>query len=439
LGTSTKQILDPSLASQPSTPGGDHPARLNHPTLLVVAIVVAVACAAYFSRGYRSRSRDAGQHFVTVSHGDLVRSLRLQGTTEAVQYFGVTAPQISGGGMGQLTITKLVHSGTAVHKGDVLVEFDRQNQTKNALDRETEYKDLLQQIEKKKAEQSAALASDRTELLIAEHALQSAKLETRKNEVLSKIDAEKNEQAVEEAKATFEQLKQTFDLKRTAAAAELKILEIQRDRALDAMRHSQQNSERLSVRSPIDGVAVVNTIWKGGQMGEVQEGDQLYPGTPFLQIVNPAQMRVKVRAMQSDVRFLHAGQTAHVTLDAYPGTSFPAKLESIASIGETSGLNSKVHFYSVLVSIDATDARLMPDLSAAVDVELSRSPQVRSVPLDAVQHEQNADYVWIETGAQVQKTAVQLGARNDTDVVVLSALPEGTRVLNDSSSREGTH
>jgi HlyD family secretion protein len=439
LGTSTKQILEPSVSLQAATPTGNLPQRPNLPTLLIVATVVAIACVAYFGRVYRSQSRDVGQQFVTVSRGDFVRSLRLQGTTEAVQYFGIAAPQITGGGMGQLTVTKLVHSGTVVHKGDVLVEFDRQDQMKIALDRETEYKDLLQQIEKKKADQSAALASDRTELVVAEHALQSAVLEMRKNEVLSKIDAEKNQEAVEEAQATLEQLKQSFELKRTAAAADLQILEIQRDRALDAMRHSQKNSERLSVRSPIDGVAVVNTIWKGGQMGEVQEGDQLRSGTPFLQIVNPAQMRVKLRAMQSDVRFLHAGQTARITLDAYPGTSFPAKLESIAAIAETSALNSKVQFYSALVSIDASDARLMPDLSAAVDVELSRSPQVLSVPLDAIKHEQNADYVWVETGGQLHKTAVQLGARNDTDVVVLSAVPEAARVLRDSPSQEGMH
>jgi HlyD family secretion protein len=439
LGTSTKQILEQPISSQAATTTGNLPQRPNRPTLLIAATAVAIACAAYFGREYRSQSHDVGQQFVTVSRGDFVRSLRLQGTTEAVQYFGITAPQITGGGMGQLTVTKLVHSGTVVHKGDVLVEFDRQDQLKNALDRETEYKDLLQQIEKKKADQSAALASDRAELVVAEHALQSAVLEMRKNEVLSKIDAEKNQEAVEEAKATLEQLKQTFDLKRTAAAADLQILEIQRDRALNAMRHSQVNSERLSVKSPIDGVAVLNTIWKGGQMGEVQEGDQLRSGTPFLQIVNPAQMRVKVRAMQSDVRFLRAGQTARVTLDAYPGTSFPAKLESITLIGEASVLNPKVHFYSALVSIDASDTRLMPDLSAAVDVELSRSPQVLSVPLDAIKHEHNADYVWVETGGGLRKTAVQLGARNDTDVVVLSAVPEGARVLRDSPSQEGTH
>src|SRR5262249_42480898 len=149
--------------------------------------------------------------------------------------------------------TKLVRGGSAVKRGDVLVEFDRQAQLKNVLDKQAEYRDLLEQIKKKQAEQAAARAADENELKAAENAVQTAELEVKKNEIVSQIDAEKNRENLEEARARFAQLRETFDLKRRAAKAELRVLEIQRDRSLTAMRWSQKNTERMLIRSSMDG------------------------------------------------------------------------------------------------------------------------------------------------------------------------------------------
>ena len=291
-----------------------------------------------------------------------------------MSYQPIAAPRLSGPGSGTLIITKLITSGTNVKKGDLLVEFDRQTQIKNALDRQADYVDFVQQINKKRADQAAAEAVDLTGLKQAENAVQSAQLELKRNEIVSRIDQEKNQENYEEAKATYEQLKSTFALKRKAAEADLKSLEIQRDRAKAAMEYAQKNTARLAISSPIDGIVVLNTIWKGGQMGEVQEGDEVRPGVPFMQVVNAGAMLVRARVNQADVQSLSAGQDVRVGLDAYPELQFGGKIERIAAIGVTSGLNSKVRSFQVLFTIDGTDPKLMPDLSAAVDVQLEKRP-----------------------------------------------------------------
>jgi len=52
-----------------------------------------------------------------------------------------------------------------------------------------------------------------------------------------------------EARARLKQLRETFDLKRKASRLTCRVLEIQRDRALNAMSHAQNNAESwLSVR-----------------------------------------------------------------------------------------------------------------------------------------------------------------------------------------------
>ena len=326
--------------------------------------------------------------------------------------------RLSGPGSGSRSIlTKLAASGKNVKKGELLVEFDRQTQIKNALDRQADYVDFVQQIEKKKADQAAAQAVDQTALKQAENLMQSASLELKRNEIVSRIDVEKNQQNYEEAKATFEQLRSTFDLKRKAAQAELRSLEIQRDRAKSAMEYAQRNTERLAIVSPIDGIVVLNTIWKGGQMGEVQEGDEVRPGVPFMQVVNAGAMQVRARVNQADISILASGQNVRVGLDAYPDLSFGGKIERIAAIGVTSGLSQKVRTFQVLFTIDGTDAKLMPDLSASVDVELAKKPSVLMVPRDAVVANGKEAYVLMGSVGSFEKKQVKLGDMSDTQVV----------------------
>ena len=159
-----------------------------------------------------------------VERRDFVRSLRIHGTTAAVESFPITVPRMAGApGGGQLIITKLAVSGTRVQPGDLLVEFDRQNQIRNALDRQAEYLDLIEQIKKKIAEQAAGKAKDDTELEQGRNDAEKARLEMRRNEVVSRIDAEKNKQRLEEAEAKLKQLEATCQLKRTAERADLRI------------------------------------------------------------------------------------------------------------------------------------------------------------------------------------------------------------------------
>jgi multidrug resistance efflux pump len=193
-----------------------------------------------------------------------------------------------------------------------------------------------------------------------------------KTEIISRIDAEKNQENLDEAKATFEQLRETFDLKRKAAQAAIRILEIQRDRTQQTMMHAQANADLMQIRSPLDGVVVLNTIWKQGTMGEVQEGDQVRPGVPFMQVVDPSTMQVRVLANQQDFPSLRIGQTAKVRLDAYPDLVFQAKLDQLSPIGEGGDFSSKLRSFVVIVAIAGNDPKLMPDLSAAVDVDVSQ-------------------------------------------------------------------
>jgi len=189
--------------------------------------------------------------------------------------------------------------------------------------------------------------------------------------LLSRIDVEKAQQTLDETKATLQQLRATFDLKRKSAHAAVRLLEIQRDRAQQVMEHAHANTELMRIESSIDGVVVLNTIWKQGKMGQVQEGDQVPAGITFMQVVDPSAMQVRAFVNQEDFMALHFDDTAQIHLDAYPELVFPGKLVEMAPIARSGDFSSKLRAFTVVFSVGGTDPKLMPDLSAAVDVNLS--------------------------------------------------------------------
>jgi HlyD family secretion protein len=390
------------------------------------ALALLVVTGVLFARFRTGRAAtDVEESIVRVERKNFTQSLRLNGTTQASRSFEVLAPKLEGAQVGSMVITNLAAAGTRVQKGDVLVEFDPQAQTKDYLDKKSTYENLVGQVAQKQAEENIARAKDDTAMKQAEDELKRAQLEIQKNEIVSRIDAEKNQEAVDEAQATLKQLTETYQLKRAAAAAAIRIQEIQRDRALEAMRYAQGNAAKMVVHSPMPGVVVYNTIWLGGRMGTVQQGDQVRPGVPFLQVVDPSQMEVRVALNQVDVLKVRLGQQAQMHLDAYPGMTLPATLEELSPLGHPGQFAQAVRSFTARFSVQGTDPRLLPDLSSALDLDLGSQMSVLVVPWQSIGSESNHSYVWLKTASGFEKRSVQTGPRNDLEAVVNSGLSEG--------------
>lgn len=425
----------PTPVPVPEPPRPRHRRRwLLWTAVAAIALIVALVIVRRFASNTGNASTAQVMRTAVIAPKDFVSSLRLHGVVEAVESHAIAAPRLSGQGLSTLIITRLVANGSTVHRGDVLVEFDRQAQLRNVLDKEAEYRDLVEQIKKKQADQSALRAADETELKQAEDAEKTAELEVKKNEILSKIDAEKNELTLEQARATRQQLRETFDLKRQADLADLRVLEIQRDRAQAAARWAAGNTEKMVIHAPVDGVAVMSSTWKGNGPSDVEEGDEVRPGSSIMQIVNPRQMQVRVRVNQADIGDLREGQNSRINLDAYPDLSFSGKVDRIAAVAQTSAFDSKVRVFTVLFAINGSDPKLLPDLSAAVDVQLDRQPGVLVVPRDAIITENNHSYVQVKNGSGFERREVKLGAANDVDQVIVSGIEKGAVVLRNSST-----
>lgn len=402
------------------------PPRRGGRFVLLIGIVVtaiAVLLFVYFRPEARPSAASTSETATVVSK-NFVSVMRLAGSTEALRSRPILAPELAGAQLNSMVVTKLLPAGTPVHKGDLLVEFDRQAQIKDALDKKAAYEDLVDQLAEKRATEEAARAKDEDDLHEAQDALTKAQLEMGKNEILSRIDVEKNQEALAEAQQTLGQLQHTFNLKREAAAADLKTLQIQCDRARATMLYAQSNAGKMSILSPMDGVVVLNNIWLGSRMGQVQEGDEVRPGVPFMKVVDPSTMEVRVEVNQEDLLNLHIGQPAQIHLDAYPNMSFSGVLEELDPLGHASDQSDTVRTFTAIFSIQGSNPRLMPDLSASVDLQLANVKNALVVPAESVDRAADGDYVWLKSGNAFEQRAVKIGPSNGLDTVIESGVKQ---------------
>jgi multidrug resistance efflux pump len=267
-----------------------------------------------------------------------------------------------------MVLMRLIPGGSRVVQGQVLVELDPQNQLRAAFDRRVEVNDLEGQMERMRADQAVTRAQDDTAITQATNDVARAKIENSKNALIPKVDAEKNALALEQADARLAQLRETYDLKRTAARADLRILEIRRDRARLALEHAERNATLMTLRAPFAGLVVLKTTFRAGTMTEFQEGDQVRAGQAVLDVIDPSRMRVRAQVNQADITRVAVGQRAKVRLDAYPGLEFGGVVEQVAPLASPSQRNPRVRSFTAVISVEGSHPNLLPDLTASVEL-----------------------------------------------------------------------
>ncbi len=367
----------------------------------------------------------------------------------AKSFAPIVAPRMMGRGGegGQMILLKLAPAGSRVKKGEVIAEFDRQFQLTHVDDHEAQVVQAEADISKRKAELAILRQASVQALRVSKAEMEKAQLDLKTAEVRSAIDAEKLKLAVEETTARYQQQAAEAPLMEQSHAAEIRSLEYKRDEQKIGLRRSERNAERLLVRAPMDGVAVMQTTFRGNQPGTVQEGDQVFPGSFFMQVIDPSAMILNAAVNQTQSQELRLGQRAEIRLDAFADQAWPGRLISLGAMAGGSSYGggrggSRALFVKqipVRFSIEGRDTRIIPDLSGSATVLVSSEKDALIAPREALEEQNGKTYVRVRRpqGGWERRT-VELGLANATHVVVRSGLQAGDEVALEAPS-PGNH
>ena len=419
-------------------------------TLGLCLMASLVTSLLLWALGNRLLDSQVVQHSLAVrtavaTTGELVKSLRVSGPIGTLHYAAIRVPELRGPrdvGWSRLTLAKLADAGSLVEAGSVVAEFDLKRLEDHIADRQSRVTRAKANLRKKGAEILVLRGAERQGRLKAQARFEKALLDLRQAEVRSAIEAEILRNVAEEARAAWKQRQDEERLREVVHAAGLRrvALDVEKE-ALHVERH-QHDYNSLQVRTPIGGMAVRETIFNSsGEFAQVRAGDQIYPGTFFMRIVDVSRMTVRAAVNQVDAQSVRIGNTAVVRLDAYPRLQFSAHVADLAPVASTGsgGLpfsrgntGNFVRHISALVLIENKDKRILPDLSASADVMVSTGQRGVLIPREALRHEvgRNAgEFVYVVDGDEYRKRVVDVQDLSDTEALIRSGLEPGERFL----------
>ena len=232
---------------------------------------------------------------VSVTAGDIQKVVRVTGTVAARNFASLLAPRVLGsrsnvnrGGMGgalaggasdfNLVLLHLIKAGAHVKKDEVVAQFDPTNQ----LLRLDDYKDAVIQTNNSIRKLIANLAANKEAhdqtVRAAKAGWDQAALDLRKAPVQAAIDAENAKLTAEQNEATYKQLVFEDSLVVESQAATIRVSELTKDQMAIELQRAEGNVKRMEMHSPMDGIAVMASIIRSGEWGQVREGDQVNAG-----------------------------------------------------------------------------------------------------------------------------------------------------------------
>ena len=179
--------------------------------------------------------------------------------------------------------------------------------------------------------------------------------------------------------------------------------------------------------APIDGVVALVTT---------QEGETVAAGMnspTFVTIIDLAKLEVAAYVDEVDIGRVVIGQGASFTVDSFPDVDFTGK---VTSVYPRAVIQSNVVNYITTLSIDNSEGRLKPDMTATINIVLDERRGVLAVPEKALRSEGGKRVVYVVNGQGTEPRTVRVGRRGGGFIEITEGLKEGEVVLVNGATPE---
>lgn len=393
--------------------------------LLSVAIVATIGFFAVRS----GRAEVSSIPVAEVHRGEFVDYLELRGEIKALSTRTLIAPS----GAGDLQIIKIAHTGTAVKKGDVIVQFDPTTLQRQLEQKRTDLASAEATIHQQQAQEHMTEEQNLTDSLNAKFNVESARLDASKAEILSAIDGEKNKLTLADTQEKYRESQVKLDSGKLGSAADIAEKEKARDKALFDVRLTEHQIELLTLRAPTDGVVNLLPNYRAVNWGpnapDFREGDHTWPGTAIAELPDLSSIRFEARLEEADRGRLNEGQPVTVHVEAVPDTDFKAHVSEISTLAKLDFSNwPPMKNFMLDAQIEKSDPRIRPGMKCTARIAVNRIPDSILVPSKAVFSKNGASVVYVEDGRKFETRTVRVGHRGSDTAQILAGIEPGEHV-----------
>ena len=422
----------PSKDQRPSTRlGKSNPRRVK----IITWTLGLMLCGGGLFAAYRyTGTTEVEVPVARVRRADFIISVRTRGDIKSARSVIMKAPQVPG-----LRIVHLAEHGRTVKKGDVVVEFDPVQQEQNVITRSTNVQSADGDITQMKATQKMDDEADAMSKMSSEYDLERSKLDASKAEVLSAIDGEKNRIQVGVSEGSLQQVKATINAHQVGHEADLGRLGQRKDKAVKDRDLATTYLTMMQLRAASDGIVnVLPNFRSQGTFGQstppFKEGDNVWTGAEIAEMPDLSQLYINLNLEEVDRGKLQMGQTVRVRVDAIPDKEFAGEIDfisPIASLVFKGGATAEKSF-PARATLKVLDDRLRPGMSSTAEIIIERQPNMLLIPARSSFVKDGKPAVYVQIGKNFVVRPIQVGTRNDEDMIVTGGLKEGDIVTLES-------
>jgi HlyD family secretion protein len=317
-----------------------------------VAVVLGLGAILAFSLSGKDRNL-ARVTTAKVERVDLLAKVTANGKIQARRKVDLSALV-----MGQI-VNLAVKEGDHVKRGQLLLQID-------------------------KAQLAAAAQGREASLAAMRHDLDAAKA----NAAQAKLDyqrAKGNYDARILSEAEYQKAKSSLD----TAEATLAATEQRMNQASADLLGSRDSLSKTTVTAPIDGIVTALPV-KEGEVTVI--GTMNNPGTQLLTISDMGEVEAVMMVDETSVPQVKIGQTASLSIDAYPGRNFPGLVTEVGSspipkndpdlLSLTQG--SEAINFKVKIRVEKPPETIRPGFSVTAEIETGREAGATAIPIQAL-------------------------------------------------------
>lgn len=198
--------------------------------------------------------------------------------------------------------------------------------------------------------------------------------------------------------------------------AALTVAEADVSSALSALSNAERDQGYTRVSSPIGGLVANRNVVLGQMVAQ---------GTPLMEVQDLSEVFVLVKLGQNEVGKIRAGQTAEITVDAYPDQEFNGVVSVINPAADP-----EARAFVVKVRVPNPEGQLKSGMFAKVTIFTAEAHTILAVPQEALTSKQGQFYVFVPEGDLAKIRTVTIGEAMDGWVEVRGGLEEGQDVIS---------
>jgi HlyD family secretion protein len=218
------------------------------------------------------------------------------------------------------------------------------------------------------------------------------------NQVVAQIDPASYKSAVEQAEGDLSNAMATLELNQVEAKREDELFknklvsESDHDTAIAtyhqaeatvemkkaALDNAKVNLERCTIYSPVDGIVIQRSV----DVGQTVAASLSAP-TIFIIANDLTKMQIDAQVAEADVGGVEESQHVDFRVDAFPYRTFIGKVQQIRN-SPTNYQN--VVSYDTVISVDNSDLKLRPGMTATVSIVIGARTNVLKIPNSALRY-----------------------------------------------------